>query len=123
MVDILAMLLILAGTIFTMAGSIGLIRFPDVLCRMQATTKTTTLGACSILLAATFKYGYSPIGLKSLLALVFLLITAPTGAHMIARAAYRGRVPLATARMVADHLKDVVEQSAYLSEQDDDENR
>ena len=116
------MFLILVGTFFIMGGSIGLIRFPDVLCRMQATTKTTTLGACSILLAAAFKYGYSPIGLKSLLALIFLLVTAPTGAHMIARAAYRGRVPLATARMVADHLKDVVERSAYLSE-DDDQNR
>ncbi len=116
MTDLLAGLLIVIGTFFLAVGSIGLIRFPDVLCRMQATTKTTTLGACTIFLAAALKFGYSPIALKSILALWFLLLTAPAGAHMIARAAYRGRVPLATHRMVADDLKEVVERSAYLSE-------
>lgn len=118
MTDLFAVLCMLIGTFFVAVGSIGLIRFPDVLCRMHATTKTTTLGACSIFLAAAIKYGYSPIGLKSLLALCFLLLTAPAGAHMIARAAYRGRVPLATDRMVADDLNEVVERSAYLSGQD-----
>lgn len=121
MIDILAGLLILVGTFFTAVGSLGLLRFPDVLCRMHATTKTTTLGACSIFLAATLTYGHSPIGLKSLLALMFLLLTAPVGAHMIARAAYRVRAPLATGRMVADELRAVVEPSAYLPEQDQDE--
>ncbi|MFQ5989935.1 MAG: monovalent cation/H(+) antiporter subunit G [Candidatus Methylomirabilales bacterium] len=120
MTDLLAGLLIAVGTFFLAAGSIGLIRFPDVLTRMHATTKTTTLGACCIFLAAVLKYGYSPIALKSLLALWFLLLTAPTGAHMIARAAYRARVPLATHRMVADDLKEVVERSAYHSEHDMD---
>jgi len=116
--DVLAGILILSGTFFLAAGSIGLLRFPDVLCRMHATTKTTTLGACSIFLAATVKYGNSPIGLKAFLALGFLLLTAPVGAHMIARAAYRGRVPLAADRMVADDLREAVEPSAYAAEQD-----
>ncbi len=119
MVDILAGLLILIGTFFTVVGSIGLIRFPDVLCRMHATTKTTTLGAGTILLAATLKYGHSPIGLKSLLAVAFLFLTAPVGAHMIARAAYRARTPLATQRMVADELKEVADRNAYLFELDE----
>ncbi|MFQ5882048.1 MAG: monovalent cation/H(+) antiporter subunit G [Candidatus Methylomirabilales bacterium] len=118
MVDLISTLLILIGTFFLLAGSIGLIRLPDVLCRMHATTKSTTLGACSILLAASLKYGHSPIGLKSLLAVAFLLLTAPAGAHMIARAAYRGRAYLATDRMVTDHLEGVVERSAYVSEPD-----
>lgn len=118
MVDIVAGLLILIGTFFTAVGSIGLIRFPDVLCRMHATTKTTTLGAGTILLAATVKYGHSPIGLKSLLAVAFLFLTAPVGAHMIARAAYRAKTPLATERMVADDLEPVADRNAYLSEQD-----
>ncbi|MFQ5848556.1 MAG: monovalent cation/H(+) antiporter subunit G [Candidatus Methylomirabilales bacterium] len=120
MANVIAGLLMVIGTFFLAAGSIGLIRFPDVLCRMHATTKTTTLGACSILLAAAVKYGHSPIGLKSLLAVAFLLLTAPVGAHMIARAAYRGRAPLATHRMVADDLQPVVEEAAYVSEQEYD---
>jgi multicomponent Na+:H+ antiporter subunit G len=114
--EAVAAALIAIGAFFLAAGSIGLIRFPDVLCRMHATTKTTTLGACTILLAAVVQYGHSPIGLKAVLAVVFFLLTAPVGAHMIARAAYRGRVPLAAHRMVADDLKAVVEQSAYLPE-------
>ena len=117
MTDLVSGLFILLGTFFVAVGSVGLIRFPDVLCRMHATTKTTTLGTCSILLAAVVEYGYSAVGLKSLLALWFLLLTAPAGAHMIARAAYRAGVLLATDRMVADDLKDVVERSAYLSDQ------
>jgi multicomponent Na+:H+ antiporter subunit G len=118
LIDLIAGLLIAIGAFFTTVGSIGLIRFPDVLCRMHATTKTTTLGACSIFLAAVVKFGNSPIGLKSLLAVWFLLLTAPAGAHMIARAAYRVRVPLAKDRMVADDLDVVGERFAYPPEQD-----
>lgn len=117
MIDLVAAVLIAIGTFFLMVGSIGLIRFPDVFCRMHATTKTTTLGACSILLAAVLKYGHSPIGPKSLLAVWFLLLTAPAGAHMIARAAHRVRVPLAKDRMVADELDGVVEPVGYPPEQ------
>jgi len=116
--DVVSGLLIVLGTFFVAIGSVGLIRFPDVLCRMHATTKTTTLGACSILLAVVVEHGYSAVSLKSLLAIWFLLLTAPAGAHMIARAAYRAGVPLATDRMVVDDLKDVVERSAYLSDED-----
>jgi multicomponent Na+:H+ antiporter subunit G len=123
LIDLVVGLLIVMGTFFTMVGSIGLIRFPDVLCRMHATTKTTTLGACSFLFAAALKYGNSPIGLKSLVALWFLLLTAPAGAHMIARAAYRIRVPLATGRMVADDLDGVAERFAYPPEQHEDQPR
>ncbi len=121
MIDFVVAMFVAVGTFFLMAGSIGLIRFPDVLCRMHATTKTTTLGACSVLLAAVVKYGHSPIGLKSLLAVWFLLLTAPAGAHMIARAAYRLRVPLAKRRMVADELDGVEELAGYPPEQYQDE--
>ncbi len=97
------------GTGFLFLGSVGLVRLPDVLCRMHATTKSTTFGACGLLLAALLHAGWSPAGLKALLAVVFLLLTAPVGAHMIARAAYRGRVPLAR-RTAFDELKPVYEE-------------
>jgi multicomponent Na+:H+ antiporter subunit G len=97
--------LVAVGTLFLCLGSVGLVRLPDVFCRMHATTKSTTFGACGVLLAALVDAGSSPVGLKALLAIVFLLLTAPVGAHMIARAAYRGRVPLAK-RTGVDELKD-----------------
>ena len=97
------------GTLFLLLGSYGLVRLPDVLCRMHATTKSTTFGACGLLVAALVDAGWSAVGLKAFLAIVFLLLTAPVGAHMIARAAYRGRVPLAP-RIAFDDLKPVYEE-------------
>lgn len=97
------------GTFFLLLGSYGLVRLPDVLCRMHATTKSTTFGACGLLVAAVVDAGFSAVGLKAFLAIVFLLLTAPVGAHMIARAAYRGRVPLAR-RTAFDELKPVYEE-------------
>ena len=68
------------GTFFLLLGSYGLVRLPDVLCRMHATTKSTTFGACGLLVAALVDAGWSAVGLKAFLAIVFLLLTAPVGA-------------------------------------------
>lgn len=106
--DVLVVAVIGIGTLFLFLGSVGLVRLPDVLCRLHATTKTTTFGACGLLVAALLDGGWSVVGLKAFLAIVFLLLTAPVGAHMIARAAYRGRVPLA-ARTAFDELRPLYE--------------
>lgn len=106
--ELLVVTFLAIGTFFLLLGSWGLVRLPDVLCRMHATTKSTTFGACGLLLAAALDSGWFEVGFKSLLAVVFLLLTAPVGAHMIARAAYRGRVPLAD-RTAIDELKPVYE--------------
>jgi multicomponent Na+:H+ antiporter subunit G len=113
--EILVATFLVIGTFFLLLGSWGLIRLPDVLCRMHATTKSTTFGACGLLLAAALDAGWSEAGFKSLLAVVFLLLTAPVGAHMIARAAYRGRVPLASGTAI-DELKPVYETMGVWSE-------
>ncbi len=63
---------------------------------MHATTKSTTLGVAGMVVAAWFSMralGLSS-GLKETLTLVFLFLTAPVGAHMIARTVYRTRIPL-----------------------------
>lgn len=106
--EFLTMTALTVGTVFLLLGSVGLVRLPDVLCRMHATTKSTTFGACGLLLAVLLHAGWSQAGLKAVLATGFLLLTAPVGAHMIARAAYRGRVPLAE-RTIVDELRPVYE--------------
>lgn len=108
MAEFLTVTVLTIGTVFLVLGSIGLVRLPDVLCRMHATTKSTTFGACGLLVAVFLHAGWSPAGLKAVLAIGFLLLTAPVGAHMIARAAYRGRVPLAD-RTIVDELRPVYE--------------
>lgn len=82
------------GLFFNFAGAVGLVRLPDLYNRLQAATKCATLGTCAILLGAFLIFPTSQEGLKSLLCIVFILLTAPTAAHAIARGAYHYGVPL-----------------------------
>jgi len=85
--------LVLVGTFFLLVGTVGIIRLPTVYNRMHATSKATTLGAGMIALAGFVFYGPGGDGLMALVTLAFLFVTAPTGAHMISRAAQRMGVP------------------------------
>jgi multicomponent Na+:H+ antiporter subunit G len=90
---VVATLLVVVGAFFLLIGTVGLLRFPDVYNRLHATTKAATLGAASIFLAGFVVWGPREAGLTSLVGIVFLFLTAPTGAHMISRAAHRMGVP------------------------------
>jgi len=85
--------LVVVGSFFLLIGTVGLLRLPNVYNRMHATSKAATLGASSILLAATVYFGPQGAGLTSLVGIVFLFFTAPTGAHVISRAARKMGVP------------------------------
>jgi multicomponent Na+:H+ antiporter subunit G len=85
--------LVAVGCLFLTVGTVGLLRFPNVYNRMHATSKPTTLGTAAILGAAFVRFGPGGYGLPSLLAIAFLFLTIPTGAHMIARSAERMGVP------------------------------
>jgi multicomponent Na+:H+ antiporter subunit G len=91
----LVLLLLVVGTFFLVVGTVGLLRLPDVYNRMHATSKATTLGAASIALAGFVFFGPGGDGLMALVTVLFLFLTAPTGAHMISRAAQRMGVPFA----------------------------
>jgi multicomponent Na+:H+ antiporter subunit G len=81
------------GTFFLLVGVVGLVRLPTIYNRMHATSKATTLGASSMLLAGVLYFGGDGDGLAALVAIGFLFLTAPTGAHMISRAAQKMGVP------------------------------
>lgn len=76
------------GLFFFLIGSIGLIRLPDAISRLHATTKADTLGAGFILLAFVLREGISFISVKIILIIVFVWLTNPTGAHLIGKIAY-----------------------------------
>ncbi|MGF1546273.1 MAG: monovalent cation/H(+) antiporter subunit G [Thiotrichales bacterium] len=89
LLDVVGALLLVAGTAFLLLGGVGLVRMPDVFNRIQAGTKTTTLGTLlSLLGVAILQPAWS---LKLLLIAVFLLFTNPLSAQVLARAAHRGR--------------------------------
>ena len=81
--------LVAVGVFFLLIGTVGILRLPNVYNRMHATSKATTLGASSILLAGTVYFGLQGAGLVCLVGITFLFITAPTGSNMISRAAQR----------------------------------
>jgi multicomponent Na+:H+ antiporter subunit G len=83
----LVAVLVVVGSFFLTVGTVGLLRLPNVYNRLHATSKATTLGAASIFLAGFFYFGPGGAGLPSLVGIVFLFITAPTGSHLISRAA------------------------------------
>lgn len=85
--DLIGALLLLAGTVFLLLGGLGLVRMPDVFNRIQAGTKTTTLGTLLTLAGvALMQPGWAG---KLLLIGLFLLFTNPLSSQVLARAAYR----------------------------------
>ena len=85
--------LVVVGSFFLLVGTVGLLRLPNVYNRMHATSKAATLGSSSVLLATTVYYGPVGDGLAALVTVVFLFFTAPTGSHVISRAAQKMGVP------------------------------
>lgn len=88
-------LLVVIGSFFLVIGTVGLLRLPDVYNRMHATSKATTLGAANIFLAGFVFFGPTAEGLTSLVGIVFLFVTVPTGAHLISRSAQKMGIPFA----------------------------
>ncbi|MDW7671731.1 MAG: monovalent cation/H(+) antiporter subunit G [Bacillota bacterium] len=87
-VQLLIFLLLAGGSFFFLVGTIGLIRLPDAFSRMHATTKCDTLGAGLILMGLILHQGLHMISLKLLVIMAFIMLTNPTAAHIIAKAAY-----------------------------------
>ena len=92
--EIIGMIFIIIGLVFDFFGCLGLIRLPDVYNRLQASTKCVTIGTCSILFGLFLFKGFSACGLKALLCILFLILTAPVSAHALARAAHKSGVKL-----------------------------
>ena len=92
--DILIIVLLAAGGLFSLLAAAGILLMPDVYTRMQAASKAVTFGATSIVLAAALHFRDADVVARCLLVCVFLFVTIPVASHLIARAAYRSHEPL-----------------------------
>jgi multicomponent Na+:H+ antiporter subunit G len=90
----LAAVLMSIGSLFMLLAAVGVLRLPDLFTRMQASTKSSTLGAACLLLAVAVHFGRLGITTQAILVVAFFFLTTPVAAHMIARAAYVSGVPL-----------------------------
>ncbi len=95
MIEWITIIFALLGTVLLLIAGIGLVRMPDLFLRMSAATKAATLGSASLLIAAALHFGELSIVAQVTATIFFLVLTAPVGAHIIARAGYRKkRAPL-----------------------------
>ena len=90
--EIIGLIVLWGGIGFCAIGVLGVIRMPDLYCRLHASGKVSTVGLCGLLLGAAI---IMPSAALKLIALaIFAVLTLPVGTHAIAAAAYRHGVPL-----------------------------
>ena len=100
-VEYLVSALLLTGGAFTLIGALGLLRLPDFYTRLHAPTKATTMGVGAIMLSSMvyFTYHDQQLGFSEVLITVFLFLTAPVSANILAKAAMHiGVKPVAGTR-------------------------
>ncbi len=92
--DALTCLLLFAAAIFFLAGVVGLLRFPDVFCRLHALTKADNLGLGLVTLALIIQADSWHAVARLLLTWLLVLLSGATAAHLIAgRALRQGQSP------------------------------
>ncbi|MBE0409595.1 MAG: monovalent cation/H(+) antiporter subunit G [Anaerolineales bacterium] len=90
--QIIALLSIIIGTVFSISGVLGLIRLPDVYTRLHATGKVGLFGVVFLLIAEVF---LTPAVIsKGLVLIILLIIGGPAVSHVLGSAAYRAGIPL-----------------------------
>jgi len=100
------------GMLFQVLGTLALHRFPDVYTRMHGATMCTTFGSLFIYIAVMAhgifmliagEAAYLTLIIHTFFVMAITLITNPTGAHAIARAAHRSGIKPAEA--IVDNLE------------------
>lgn len=95
-IEALVAVFLLLGSVFTLIGAIGLYRLPDFFTRLHGPTKATTLGVGSMVIGSMIYFSVlqDSLSLHEVLITVFLFITAPVSAHMLAKAAMQRKLPV-----------------------------
>jgi multicomponent Na+:H+ antiporter subunit G len=103
--EIIGLIVLWIGIGFSVLGVVGMIRMPDLYCRLHASGKVSTVGLCGLLLGTAI---IMPSAALKLLALaIFAVLTLPVCTHAIAAAAYRHGVPMN--RVVRDDMAESAE--------------
>ncbi|MBB4119300.1 multicomponent Na+:H+ antiporter subunit G [Mesonia hippocampi] len=94
MSNIFIVILSTAGALFILLAAIGFVRMPDAYLRISVTTKAVTLGVGLILISAAIYFEDLSITSRVLAIILFIILTAPVGAHLIGRASYLMKVSM-----------------------------
>jgi multicomponent Na+:H+ antiporter subunit G len=103
MKDFATVFLLLVGSFFILTAAIGIIRLPDVLCRLHAVAKALTLGVFLLLLALWVHLGEKQTAFKIMVAIFFQIVTIPVSSHLISLLAFQKDLPRWRHRPMDDH--------------------
>ncbi len=85
--DYLSVVLLTGGIIFFIAGTLGLLRFPDIYTRLHALTKADNVGLGLIVIGLSLQAGSWTVVFKMLLIWILVLLAGACTAHLISRGA------------------------------------
>ena len=95
LISVLSGFFILLGVLALLIGALGLLRLPDVYCRIHAVGMIDTAGASFIILGLAIHEGVSLVTVKLLFIGIFLFFTSPIATHAVAQVAHKsGVVPV-----------------------------
>jgi len=92
--DLLSTVLLIAGGIFFLAGTLGLLRFPDIYTRLHALTKADNVGLGLVVAGLALQAESLATAGKLLLIWVFVLLAGASVAHLVAAAARQKGIEL-----------------------------
>jgi multicomponent Na+:H+ antiporter subunit G len=81
--------LLLIGSAFVLLAAIGVLRLPDLYTRMHAASKAGAVGGGLILLSVAVMSFEAAVSLRAIVGVIFLLLTTPVSAHLLARVSHR----------------------------------
>lgn len=87
-------LALVLGSGFVFVAGLGVVRMPDFLIRMHASTKAGTLGCGLVIVAVATHFAAGDVAFRAFATTLFLLLTAPVSAHLIGRSAYKSGISL-----------------------------
>ncbi|MFB6375210.1 MAG: Na+/H+ antiporter subunit G [Bradymonadaceae bacterium] len=87
--EVIVSFFLVTGAFLTFLGSLGIVKLPDYYARLHGPAKNTTLGLGGILVASAIFFSVTQQGLtiREILITLFLFLTAPISAHLMAKAA------------------------------------
>ncbi len=84
-----AAVLLILGSAFALFASLGVLRFPDLYSRLHAAALAGSVGCTLIFAAVALVSGDIQVAIRAFLGILFLLLTTPIAAHILARSSYK----------------------------------
>ncbi len=112
--ELLASSLLVMGGLFILIGALGMVKLPDFYPRLHAPTKATTLGIGCILVASMGLHALrsDALTVHELVISLFLFITAPVSAYMVAKGALQRRTPFVENTLNQNLSRDILRRQA-----------